>query len=257
LFRSREEKEAASKARADFDQFVALLQNGSPGQVRSAVPGLKGRAALLSGRERERLADQAVRTYSQAVLTDDVVSADEEEAFSEVCDAVGIDDETWNTKYRDVLFSLTIAKVNDGRLEAIDSPHVMTKKNEVVHLEMTASLMKEVLKREFRGGSSGVSFRIAPGVRYRVGAFRGHSVVVGSELQVADTGVLAVTSTRIVFMGGRKTMEVPFAKLVGMDGFSDGLRLHASNRQNAPLFRLESGDVVAATINAAAQRLEA
>ena len=49
-----------------------------------------------------------------------------------------------------------------------------TKKNEAVHLEMVGELMKEVVDRQFRGRSSGISFRIAPGVRYRTGAFRGH-----------------------------------------------------------------------------------
>jgi hypothetical protein len=121
---------------------------------------------------------------------------------------------------------------------------------------MVAALMKEVTMREFRGGSSGFSFRIAKGVRYRTGSFRGHSVVVGTQLQVADTGVLAVTSTRIVFLGSRKTVEIPYSKLVGLEVFTDGIRFSASNRQNAPLFRLESGDVVGATVNTAVQRLD-
>ena len=37
----------------------------------------------------------------------------------------------------------------------------------------------------------------------------------------------------------------------------DGIRFHASNRQKAPLFKMEEGmgDVIAATINAAIKRL--
>ena len=46
------------------------------------------------------------------------------------------------------------------------------------------------------------------------------------------------------------------AKLLGMEVFSDRIRFQASNRQRAPLFRVEPGfgDLAAATINAAMQR---
>ena len=37
-------------------------------------------------------------------------------------------------------------------------------------LETSAALMKEVAVREWRGASQGVSFRVAKGVRYRVGS---------------------------------------------------------------------------------------
>jgi hypothetical protein len=158
------------------------------------------------------------------------------------------------TKHRDILYRLAIAWANDGRLSAIEQPKLLPKRGEAVHLEMLAALMKEVTLREFRGGSRGVSFRIAPGFRYRTGAFRGKSVVVGTQLQVADTGPLSATSTGLVFLGNPKTVEIPYTKLVGLEVFSDGLRVNASNRQNAPLFRLDNGEVVAATINAAMQQ---
>ena len=74
-------------------------------------------------------------------------------------------------------------------------------------------------------------------------------------MQIADTGPLAVTSARVVFLGGRKTMEMPYSKLVGFEVFTDEICFNVSNRQNAPLFRLGSGEVVAATANAAMQRL--
>jgi hypothetical protein len=94
-------------------------------------------------------------------------------------------------------------------------------------------------------------------VSYRTSAIRGKSVVVGTELQVADSGVLAVTSQRIAYMGN-KTMELSYAKLMNMDVFSDGVRVHVSNRQNAPLFKVDPGvgEVIAATVNAAMQKVE-
>ena len=147
--------------------------------------------------------------------------------------------------------------MNDDRLPVIPDPHLMAKKGEVVHLETQAALLKEVAVREYRGGYSGVSFRVAKGVRYNTGGFRGRSVVVGTKLQAMDTGILSVSSTRAVFLGTAKTIEFAYSKLVNLDVFDDGIRFHVSNRQTAHLFRLDSGPVVAATINAALQRLDA
>jgi hypothetical protein len=129
----------------------------------------------------------------------------------------------------------------------------MPKRGEIIHLETDASLMKEVIDRQYRGGSRGISFPIAPHVRYRTGSFRGRSVVVGSHLEVADAGTLSVSSSRIVFMGAKKTMETPYTRLISFDVYTDGIRIHASNRQNAPLLRLQSGQLVAAIANGAIQ----
>jgi hypothetical protein len=248
---SRERKQASEDAEAEYGRSLAVLTNGgTPVQVRAQLQALQAAGSSLSSRRRNKLAEEAVHVYADAVLADDVLTADEEETFLAVCAAVGIE----LPPNSDLFFRLNIAKVNDGRLEAIPDPHVMTKKGEVVHLEMFAGLMKEVTLREFRGGSAGVSFPVAKGLRFRTGSFRGRSIVVGTELQVADSGPLAVTSSRVVFLGQRKTIEVPYSKLVGVEGFEDGIRFSASNRQNAPLFRLENGEIVAATVNAAVQR---
>jgi hypothetical protein len=78
-------------------------------------------------------------------------------------------------------------------------------------------------------------------------------VVVGSHLAPADNGTLSVSSARIVFLGDRKTIETPYAKLAAVDAFSDRSRMHASNRQSSPLFQLSAGaDIVLATIQRAA-----
>jgi hypothetical protein len=259
LLWSREKKQASEDAQSEYARFLDVLANGTPEQVRARLKALKAAdvASSLSSRKRKKLADEAFQTYADAVLADDVLTPEEEETLFDVCDAVGIDSDGLQLCESDLFFRLMIAKVNDGRLETIPDPHVMTKKNEVVHLEMVAGPDEEVTLREFRGGSAGFSFRIANGVRYRTGSFRGRSVVVGTELQVADSGPLAVTSSRVVFLGQRKTMEVPYSKLVGVEVFEDGIRFSASNRQNAPLFKLENGEVIAATVNAAVQRFNA
>lgn len=83
------------------------------------------------------------------------------------------------------------------------------------------------------GGYSGISMKIAPGVRYRVGSTRGR-YVPGPEVQTpVDRGTVVVTTRRIVFTGGLKTREWAFDKLIGVDTSSNDREamLHVSNRQ--------------------------
>ncbi len=49
---------------------------------------------------------------------------------------------------------------------------------------------------------------------------------------------------------------MPYTKLVDLEVYEDGIQFHLSNLKNPPLFRLESGGVAAALMNAACQAAE-
>jgi hypothetical protein len=260
LFQSlREKRQDVEDARSIYNEFVRNAAASDPVEAHRLAAEFKENPQLdvLSEKERRERSSTAFRVYAENVLAADRLTEEEERAFGDVADAFDVDETEFATTFSDVLNRLVIARVNDGRLGVIGEPQLMTKKDEIAHLETHANLMKEVAVREWRGASSGYSFRIAKGVTYRTGAIRGKSVVVGSELKVADSGLLAVTSHRIAYMGN-KTIEMKYDKLMNMDVFSDGVRVHVSNRQNAPLFKVDPGvgEVIAATVNAAMQKLE-
>jgi len=206
----------------------------------------------------KRRRDNDFREHIENALADDILSETEERQLFAWAESQGVTQKEWNDKFRDLLDRLVIASVNDGRLpdvSSLDLP-VMLKRGEVAHLAVNASLMKEVAQREMRGGGAGVSFRVAKGVRFSTGGFRARSVVVGTSLEEADAGALTVTSQRTVFAGQRKTLDLPHAKLVNLNVYTDGISFNMSNRQSVPLFGVPNGQVVAAIINAAVQRLD-
>ncbi len=87
----------------------------------------------------------------------------------------------------------------------------------------------------YQGGYSGMSFRVAKGVRYNVGGTRGH-YVPGPEVQTpVDSGRIVVSNERVLFIGGKQTREWAFSKLVGIEGSDDehAVLIHVSNRQKA------------------------
>ena len=128
---------------------------------------------------------------------------------------------------------------------------LILRKDETSLLDTPVSLLKEVADREMRGSSQGVSIPIGGGVRYRVGAVRGHMVTVGSHWTVADEGVLTITDHRIVYHGGRKTLEFPYAKLATLNVYTDAIDLGVTSRQSTSSFGTSNADLIAGIIHGA------
>ncbi len=252
------QRSKADRQAAEAEYRSALERAADPGTdlalMATTLPPLATRAGIEPKQARDLTWKSLLAAFDRA-LADEVITKEEESRLERLANAFGFtpsDVERAIEGYRAPLF---IAQVNDGRLPEFYSTRMMPKKDEVAHLETAAALLKEVQIKEWRGGSRGVSFRIARGVSYRVGANRGQMHVIGTELQVQDEGTLTVTSHRAVFTGTRKTVEVSFVKLLGLNVFNDGIQFHVSNRQNPSLFRVESGPMVAAAVNGATQRL--
>ena len=96
-----------------------------------------------------------------------------------------------------------------------------------------AALLDARSTGHWEGASSGFSFPIGGGVRYRVGATRGHYVQGEPVLAAIDHGAVYVTNRRVVFTGPEQTREVAFAKLVGFqhDDETGSTTFSVSNRQ--------------------------
>ena len=65
------------------------------------------------------------------------------------------------------------------------------------------------------GASSGVSVRVAKGVRLHAGAARGHYVPGDEQETQIDTGSAVITNQRVMFSGARQTREWKFENLSG------------------------------------------
>ena len=84
--------------------------------------------------------------------------------------------------------------------------------------------LEDAIRREYVGGSSGVSVRVAKGVYFHTSAFKGHPVDRNVRTHV-DTGVMAVTDKNLYFAGSRKSLRIPFGKMVSFQPYTDGLGL--------------------------------
>jgi len=253
---SAAEKAERAAALAEYQSLSAAVADPrtDPATIGSNLPAVAERAGLDRQKARD-LNWRALLGAFEEALADEVVTAVEEERLGLVATALGFDHGDLERAIAAFEEKLFIARVNDGRIPVLHSPVILLKRGETAHLQTDAALLKEVAIREYKGGSQGVSFRIARGVSYRVGSHRGTMQVVGTRLETADQGPLTVTSHRAVFTGARKSVEMKYDKLLSMNIYGDAIQFHVSNRQNPSLFKVASGPMVAAAVNAAAQQL--
>ena len=113
------------------------------------------------------------------------------------------------------------ARTRFGRL-----PFNLMKSEGLVWMFNNVGYVQQITRREHRGQSMGMSFRVAKGVYVRPGTFRGQSVSTTS-MEQTDAGVLGVTTKHIYFKGSEKSFRVRLEKIVSFDPYQDGAGDHA------------------------------
>lgn len=139
---------------------------------------------------------------------------------------------------------------------------VVLKPGEFAYLvvEQAGFIEPKRLPGHWSGGSHGVSFRIAKGVRYHVGGSRGTFRQGPEAIQATDFGKFVLTNHRALFIGAKKTTEWAFSKLVGfsLEGEGGTALFNVSNRQKASgvIYGTANEAVIEATIAAAIARFQ-
>lgn len=119
---------------------------------------------------------------------------------------------------RDVLNGILPRRVSiDGNL-----PINFQKSEQIVWVFRNSQYLEDKTRRQYVGGSQGVSLRVMKGVYYRVGAFKGHPVEYTERVHI-DTGVVVTTNKHIYFTGPHKSIRLPYLKIVSFEPFSDGI----------------------------------
>lgn len=82
--------------------------------------------------------------------------------------------------------------------------------------------LEDKTRRTYAGKSQGVSIRVMSGVYYRLGGFKGHATEHTERTHV-DTGLVVITNKGLYFAGPRKSLRLPYSKIVSFEPFSDGI----------------------------------
>ncbi len=101
-------------------------------------------------------------------------------------------------------------------------PFRLMKSETLVWVLKDTKYHKATANREFRGGSTGFSVRVADGLTLRQSGFRGHAVESVS-MQHQDTGNFGFTTKHIYFSGSKSSFRVRLDRVVSVRPFNEGL----------------------------------
>lgn len=176
------------------------------------------------------------------VLEDNVLSAEEEKNLMAFASHFSLDESQLDVHgaYTKAAMNGCLRDVLEGKIphrQKIDGLTTFNfQKDETpVWLFKGVECYEEKIKRTYEGRSSGVSVKIAKGVYYRTGAFRGHPIET-PYMALIGTGLLALTNKHFYFSSPLKSFRVPFSKIVSFTSFDDGIGFTKDGVSGKPQF---------------------
>jgi hypothetical protein len=94
--------------------------------------------------------------------------------------------------------------------------------------------------RTYRAGSPGISIRVVKGLSLRLGGIAGRSEN-HEELRALDVGTLILTSKRLIFIGSVRTKNIPLADVLGLEAYTDALRVSHVGNSKPEVYVLDPG----------------
>jgi len=205
---------------------------------------------MLKKQDRKALVNLYSKAYEEFEANKEL---DESEitVLKKIQDAFNLSNEDVNfdDRVRPYIYVYSIKK--EGSLPTMNlqvegSSPVILKKGEVVHFADRAVLkeMKSV-SLGYSGGSHGVSFPIGGGIRYRVGAHRGH-IQKEDRLVKTSSGALIISNQRLFLhpSPGSKPLSIPLDKILSYQCFGNGIEVYKDGRAKGYFFSIEKSGAV-------------
>jgi hypothetical protein len=115
------------------------------------------------------------------------------------------------------------------------SANLLLKSKEIAVASSPASLCRYKARTQFVGGSHGLSIPLGHGFRYRVSSFRGRPIQTDVLAQL-DVGLLVITNQRLVFLGTKRDVSTPVAKLIHVEPFSNGIGVSREGKEARDIY---------------------
>jgi len=226
-------KECQDKHDRGIEEIKSLTAEAAVGHQELA--SVKERAARLASEsfipdsELPSLTIQGWEHAVQSALEDDILTKEEEDALEAFREHFSLtqSDLDAHGAYTTLVKGGVIRDLLDGKLPARINiggtiPFNLQKSETLRWAFNDVEYYEERHRTTYVGGYHGASVRVAKGLYYRVGAFRGNPVVTAQTVHVA-TGALGITEKHIYFAGGNKAFRIQYAKVVAFTPYSDGI----------------------------------
>ena len=112
---------------------------------------------------------------------------------------------------------------------------LVLKSHEIAAVAVSATLCRYKNQTRYVGGSHGVSIPLGHGFRYRVSSYRGQPVQ-SQFLGEVDKGTLVITNRRLVFLGDKRDISTPVAKLLHIEPFSNAIGIAREGKETRDIY---------------------
>ena len=160
-----------------------------------------------------------------AAFEDDFLSKQEEDDLFRFMEHFSLEQENFDGFSR-IIKGAILRDVIEGTLSTraniVGAPFNLMKSEQLVYAFNDVDYYEQKTRRQYVGGSQGVSIRVAKGVYFRTSSFRGQPIE-HTETIHADTGAMGITNKHIYFFGPYKQFRVKYDKIVAFTPYSDGI----------------------------------
>jgi hypothetical protein len=228
-------------AKRELPSFIAesITKGREVGAVEPELQHMS-EVGFLKPALREQLIQSGIQLAVDHALDDDELTEAEEERISKWVNelaqqhpALKSSEGVVRLVRASIVRNLREGKPVTGRVSSDGLPFLFQKSEELIWAFNHVDFYQNTTRTEYIGGSQGVSIRLTKGVYYRTGSFRGRPVKV-DELKHQGTGMLAITTKHLYFWSPNKAFKVPFAKLISMETFEDGIRIQRDGTTTKP-----------------------
>lgn len=191
------------------------------------------------------LLEEAINKY----LNDGVIEKQEEACIARFMQFSGFPQSSLNTTHalEKVVQSLVIQEILKGNIPkpaitiAGDFPFMLSKNETLIWMFRNIVLHEQKTKKEYTGRSSGFNIRVAKGIYYKIGGFKGTPVET-SNMQRISEGSVCLSDKNLYFSSMEKSLKIPYDKIISIESYSNGLGLQRDGANSKPVFfeRLDS-----------------
>lgn len=191
--------------------------------------------AIESFIEPDEIKFQYITGFENAVekiIDDGILSKSKEELIGKFIEQLNIPQDLLDTndKFHLVIKAAILRDLTEGNIPESkiriqgNLPFNFQKNEKLVWLFQDVEFYEQKSKTHYQGGYSGMSFKVAKGVYYRFGGFKGHPVSV-EEMKYVDTGIMCLTNKHVYFASSSKNLRIQISKIITMNPYEDGIVL--------------------------------
>lgn len=181
--------------------------------------------------------DNAVESF----LDDGVLTTEEEDKISQFKTHYNFEQKVIdkNGSLQKVVKAVILREILDGQIPEPklhiqgNLPFLLQKNENVIWIFQNVDFFEQRTRTVYQGQTQGVSIRIAKGLYYRTGSFKGNPVKI-EEMKYISRGLVALTNKQIYFASLEKNFKVPYNKIVTIDPYEDGVGLQKDGANTKP-----------------------